>query len=220
MSEEVNYHQKFKRALDLIKRSEEKPKLVLHVCCAPCACYPIQLLVKHFHVVLYFYNPNIYPYQEYLKRYNALEKYVRDFFAKYPDAGYKLTIIEKMNEKAYLEESRLWMQKVQEYAEEKEGGLRCDLCFRYRLSRAMNYAQTNKIAYVVTSLTSSRMKNSNLINQIGLELQELYSEVTYIPSDFKKENGEKISFDICREYGIYRQNYCGCYFSLLPRLQN
>lgn len=221
MSEQkIDYYYLYKRSLKLIKESGTKPVLVLHTCCAPCLAYPLQILVKYFKVHVYFYNPNIFPYEEHQKRYEEVRKYIMHFRLKYPDANYRIWLNGSITREEYEDNLKWWMKATKEYAEEKEGGARCAICFKYRLEQAIEFADSNKEPYLMTTLTSSRHKDSDLINEIGIELQKHFENTTYIPSDFKKDDGELRSREICKEYGIYRQNYCGCYFSLLPKLPN
>lgn len=216
MKNVIDYHKEMLKTLQIIRKLDEKPLLLLHVCCAPCAAYPIQLLAKYFRIRIAFYNPNIYPQAEFEKRYDALRKYVIAFLSKYPDAGYDIKLFTDVA-RFDASDSRLFISKTSDYADEKEGGARCSICFKMRLYFAIKTASNEKIPYVMTTLTSSRHKNAELINEIAFQIQKEFPDVTYIASDFKKDSGEEKSREICREFGIYRQNYCGCVYSFQQR---
>ena len=173
-----------------------KARLLLHACCAPCASWPLEALSDRLEITVYYYNPNIMPREEYEKRLGEFRKLQR-----YP---FRL-IAEPWENEAYL-------AAVRGREGDPEGGERCALCFRLRLGRTAEKAKAEGFDFFTTTLTVSPHKNAELINAIGMELGERCGAV-WLPSDFKKREGYKRSIEICRELGIYRQNYCGCRLS-------
>ena len=170
-----------------------KPKLLLHCCCAPCSSAVIEKLKEYFEITYFYYNPNIFPEQEYLLR--------RDEFIK---LGVKVVEL-KYNHNDFLD-------VVKGYENEKEGGVRCRICIAERLDKAFQYAVSNNYEIVTTTLSISPHKDAEFINKLGENLEAKYG-VKYLHADFKKENGYLNSINICKEKGIYRQDYCGCEFS-------
>ena len=172
----------------------EKPKLLLHCCCAPCSSAVIERIKEFFDITFYFFNPNIYPKDEYVLRQNEFEK-----------LGVKI-IVEEYNHDEFL-------KLVKGYESEQEGGARCRICIAERLSKTFEYAVENNFDLVTTTLSISPHKDAEFINILGERLQEKYG-VKYLHADFKKQNGYLRSIQICKELGIYRQDYCGCEFSI------
>ena len=175
---------------------ERKPTLLLHSCCAPCSTTAIDLLKDYFDITVFYYNPNIYPEQEYLKRKSEQIRLCSLLNIKIMDADY--------NPQEY-ESSVIGLEG------EKEGGKRCGKCFLLRLSKTEERARKDGYAYFSTTLTVSPHKNSQVINTIGRSLE---STVKYLPCDLKKKDGYLRSIRLSEEYGLYRQNYCGCRYSL------
>ena len=177
------------------------PRLILHACCAPCSSYVIEYLSQYFDITLYFYNPNITEKEEYYKRFNELKKLIEIMplkrKVKLIDGGY---------------EGELFFKSTIGLENEPERGARCDVCFKLRLEKTAKLAKELNADYFCTTLTISPHKNAALINSIGEELFEKY-DVKFLPSDFKKNEGFKRSTELCRIYGLYRQNYCGCIYS-------
>ena len=170
-----------------------RPKLLLHCCCAPCSSAVIEKLKNYFDITYFYYNPNIFPEDEYLLR--------RDEFIK---LGVKVVEL-KYNHNEFLD-------VVAGYENEKEGGARCRICIAERLDKTFEYAVNNNYDIVTTTLSISPHKDAEFINKLGENLEEKYG-VKYLHADFKKENGYLNSINICKEKGIYRQDYCGCEFS-------
>lgn len=176
-----------------------KMKLLVHACCAPCSAYVFEKLISEgFEPEGFFYNPNIYPEDEYKKRLLELTSFA-DL------KKYKLQIYEESEEK--------WLKAVEGHEQEKEGGNRCEICFRLRLEKTAKFASQNNYDGFTTVLTVSPHKNSALINKIGKELENKH-QIYFLEADFKKNDGFKKSLKISRDYGFYRQNYCGCKFSI------
>ena len=169
--------------------------VLLHCCCAPCATSVTERVIKTIKPVLYYYNPNIYPEAEYLKRLSELEKLARHFSLE--------LISEPYDENEFL-------GAIAGFENEKEGGARCPVCFRVRLEKT---AKREGLAAFCTTLTVSPHKNAAIVNAIGEEVAAARN-ILWIPSDFKKRNGYLRSCQMCRELDIYRQNYCGCRFSI------
>lgn len=181
---------------------EERPTLLLHVCCAPCTSACIEMLSQHFDVTLLFYNPNIYPEEEFEKR--AAE--LRRFIAEMALDGLVNVVIDDYNPQEFYE-------AIKGRENDKEGGERCTECFKLRLGRAAEYAQRHGFDYFCTTLTTGTRKDEQRINRISEELSAVYS-VKNLPADFKKKGGFDRSLMLSEKHGLYRQNYCGCVFSL------
>lgn len=166
-------------------------KLLLHCCCAPCATSVIERVKQNFDVTLYYYNPNIMPEEEYFLRAENLKK-LADIH------GLPLVIEEYDN--------REFLDFAIDMKECKEGGARCEKCIKLRLDKTLAYAKANGFNLFTTTLTVSPHKNAQMINEYGLSV----AKGVYLPADFKKKNGFLRSTELCREYDIYRQSYCGC----------
>ena len=200
----INYYKRSLKELDNIKRMDHKPKLLLHACCGPCACHPLEELNDYFDITVYYANSNIYPESEYQRRRDELVQKVIPFFP-----GVKVVVPPYANQ-AYT-------QKLAPYAKEKECGKRCWLCYELRLRETFDYADANGFDYVCTVLTISRMKDSQVINQIAALVAKDYPSIQYFYSDFKKCDGITKGNAIARQLGLYRQDYCGCVYSWLER---
>ena len=184
-----------------LKNLKEKKTLLLHACCAPCSSYVIEYLSNYFDITILFYNPNINNDTEYNKRLQELERFVKEFKTNNPVKVISLGY----NHDEYL-------QTVLGLEEEKEGGSRCLKCYRLRIEKTFEYAKQYNFDYVTTTLTISPLKNSQVINKIGSELENIY-HINYLYSDFKKKEGYKRSIELSKIYNLYRQDYCGCEFS-------
>lgn len=195
----------YQRELDVfINRLENKPKLLLHSCCAPCSSYVLEYLSKHFDITVLYYNPNIYPEKEYFFRENEQERFINQVFSN--DVKFKK---EEYNPDEFY-------TAVKGLEGIKEGGERCFKCYHLRLEKTAQIAKKNNFDYFTTTLSISPYKNAEKLNEIGEALSEKYG-VKYLVSDFKKKNGYKRSTELSREYNIYRQDYCGCVFSKAER---
>ena len=195
----------YQRELEaVIKENEGKsrvPRLLLHSCCAPCSSYVLEYLSDYFEITVFYYNPNISPAEEYEKRAAEQQHLIRELPVKYPVQ----LIVGAYEPERFYEISR-GLETV------PEGGERCFLCYRLRLEEAARMAAEGGYDYFATTLTISPLKNAGKLNEIGEELSAIY-KVEHLPSDFKKKNGYKRSVELSAEYGLYRQNYCGCVFS-------
>lgn len=180
-----------------------KQKLLLHVCCGPCSSAVLELLEKYFDITLFYYNPNIYPAEEYTKREKEIHKVV---------SGLHLPVDVVTCEY----EPQEYYSVIKGHESDPEGGERCHLCYRLRMEEAVKYAKEHGYDLFTTTLSISPYKHSDILNEIGFALENQYG-VPYLYSDFKKNNGYLRSCQITRELGIYRQDYCGCIFSLNER---
>lgn len=186
--------------IKLIKELDYKPKLLLHSCCGPCSTQVLSFLAPYFNITVFYYNPNIEPYEEYLKRKNEQIRFIKEFKHEninFLDCDYDNNIFR--NSAVGLEQ-------------EKEGQARCPVCFRIRLEATAKKAKGLNYDYFGTTLTVSPYKNSKQINILGSILQDKYN-IKYLFSDFKKGDGYKKSIEYSKEYNLYRQDYCGCLFS-------
>ena len=181
----------------IINKLDYKPKLLLHSCCGPCSTTVIERLINYFDITIIYYNPNIEPYEEYLIRKKEQIKVINHYGISIMDCDYDNNLFHEMS-------------KGLENVPEK--GIRCHKCYRLRLTYTCNKAKENGFEYFGTTLTVSPYKLSNIINEIGLELEK-NNDIKYLVSDFKKRNGYKRSIELSNEYNLYRQTYCGCIFS-------
>lgn len=202
----INYNEIFKKEIEEISKLDKKPTLLLHACCGPCLTYPLSVLKDYFKITIAYFNPNIYPLEEYEKRYNELERFVKLYT---PEVK---IIKQEYDYKKYL-------QVIKGYEEDKEGGKRCEICHALRLDISYEYAYKNKFDYFTSVMTVSCKKPSQLLNEICIDLEKKYPSTKYLQADFKKESGQLKGINIAKEYNIYRQNYCGCSFSLKARLE-
>lgn len=189
---------------EIIAKEEEKghvPTLLLHSCCAPCSSAVLEKLTDHFRITILYYNPNISPQEEYDKRVRELKHLLEELPQKYP-----VSLIEGAYEPERFYEAVKGLEKI------PEGGERCFACYRLRLEYAAACAAKQGSDYFTTTLTISPLKNTAKLNEIGEELAEQYG-ISCLPSDFKKKNGYKRSIELSAEYGLYRQDFCGCVFS-------
>jgi hypothetical protein len=189
----------------LQEQGGEAPALLLHSCCAPCSSYVLEYLSQYFRITVFYYNPNIYPDSEYLMRVREQQEFIRRFPAKYP-----IDFIEGAYDTARFYEMAHGMEEL------PEGGERCFRCYELRLRETAALAAERGYDYFTTTLSISPLKNADKLNEIGGMLAEEYG-VSYLYSDFKKKNGYKRSTELSREYGMYRQDYCGCVYSWRQR---
>lgn len=195
-----NYQRMLEQLISAIPEGEA-PRLLLHSCCAPCSSYCLEYLAQYFRITLLYYNPNISPREEFDKRTEELQRLVSRLPMKYPA---QVVVPEYRPEEFY--------NAVKGMEQLPEGGGRCLVCYRLRLEKAALYAAENGFDYFCTTLTISPMKNAAALNEISEELSRIYP-VKPLLSDFKKKGGYLRSIELSREYGLYRQNYCGCVFS-------
>ena len=190
----INYNEEMKK---IISNLGDHNKLLLHSCCGPCSSSVIERLRDFFDITVIYYNPNIEPKEEYEKRKSEQLRLLNELGIKFMDIDY-------LNNEYH--------EKVKGYENEPENGLRCPLCFELRLDKTASKAKENNFDYFGTTLTVSPHKNSKIINEIGLKLEEKYG-VKFLLSDFKKEDGYKRSIELSKKDDLYRQDYCGCLYS-------
>jgi len=203
----MNFQKLLDEELDLIKERGIKPNLLIHACCGPCSSYVIEYLSKFFDITMYYYNPNIYPANEFVRRYDELKKFIKEFNKK-NDKEIKLLIKDNGTKEFYKASKGL------EHLGEKSK--RCYNCYKLRMTEAAKYAKENSFDYFTTTLSISPYKNANWINEIGKKLEDKIG-IKYLYSDFKKKNGYKRSLELSKEYNLYRQEYCGCVYSKQER---
>lgn len=199
----------YQRELEqLIEKNKEQVKTVfLHSCCAPCSSYCLEFLSQYFQVTVFYYNPNIYPEEEYRKRVIEQQEFIKKFPAKH-----KISFVEG----EYHPQD--FYNAVKGLEEIPEGGERCFACYNLRLREAYQMACAGGFDYYTTTLTISPLKNAAKLNEIGEAIaREETGKTMFLPSDFKKKNGYKRSVELSNEYGMYRQDYCGCVFSKRER---
>lgn len=177
-------------------------KVLLHICCGPCSTYSaLYLSEKGYEVIGFFYNPNIYPPEELIKR----EEEARRFFEK-----------QKLGYFSDLSDVELWYKLTHKLKDRKEGDIRCNVCFAMRLDKTAREAKRQSIDSFTTTLTIAPMKNSKKIFKIGNIIARKYN-LKFIEEDFKKRDGFKRSCQLSKEHNMYRQDYCGCEYSFFQR---
>lgn len=196
-----NYQKELEKIIEKNTYESRVPRLLLHSCCAPCSSYVLEYLSKFFSITVFYYNPNIAPKEEYEKRVEEQCRLIEQLPAEYP-----------ITFRAGTYEPERFYEQSRGLEEVPEGGERCFRCYRLRLEKAAKLAAEGGYDYFTTTLTISPLKNAEKLNEIGEELAGIYA-VPHLPSDFKKKNGYRRSVELSEEYGLYRQNYCGCVFS-------
>lgn len=192
----MNYHNEM---LEIINNLDYRPKLLLHSCCGPCSTTVLSFLESFFDIIVYYYNPNIEPVEEYEKRKNEQIRFIKEFNKP------SITFLEGLYKNDKFRECSQGLES------ELEGGARCVSCFKLRLEETALKAKELNCDYFGTTLTVSPHKNSKIINEIGKHLEEKY-KIKFLYSDFKKKDGYKKSIILSKEYNLYRQDYCGCLF--------
>jgi predicted adenine nucleotide alpha hydrolase (AANH) superfamily ATPase len=201
----VNYQKELDNLIASLTKEGQVPSLLLHSCCAPCSSYCIEYLSQFFNVTVFYYNPNIYPDEEYYHRVKEQQRFISQFPTKHPV---------KFIEGDYDKDSFYAIAKGLE--KEPEKGRRCQKCYDLRLRKTATVAKDIGFDYFTTTLTISPMKDSQVLNEIGINIGKELG-VNWLPSDFKKKEGYKRSTEISREYDMYRQDYCGCVYSYNER---
>jgi predicted adenine nucleotide alpha hydrolase (AANH) superfamily ATPase len=170
----------------------------LHTCCATCAGHPYNLLSLEYEVTLFYYNPNIFPESEYHKRLDDLKKFSESSGAALITGDYN---------------SGCWDNYISGLELEAEGGKRCEKCFMFRMQKTAYTAKSENFDYFASTMSISPHKNFKLINNIGRVLEESY-KILYLESNFKIKDGFKKTNEISKKFDFYRQNYCGCRYSI------
>ena len=194
------------------KKLETKPSLLIHACCGPCSSYVLEYLQSVFDISLFFYNPNIYPQTEYERRKDELLDFVERFNNEIA------VIVEKDYESEVFYEST-GVKQNPELQKEKERGERCRRCYEFRMKKAYDYAKSHNFDYFTTTLSISPHKDAQKINEIGQKLQDTEKKPQFLYSDFKKNRGFLRSTEISKEYNLYRQEYCGCVYSIRDSIE-
>lgn len=196
----INYDLELEKIIE--QNKEKKPKILLHSCCGPCSSACIERLKPYFQITVLYYNPNIEPLEEYIKRKEEQKRFLKEIGnVDFLDCDWE------------NEEFKTISKGLENLS---EGGFRCHKCYNLRLKKTALLAKENNFDYFGTTLTVSPYKNSQVINEIGKEISEEYG-INYLLSDFKKREGYKRSIELSREYNLYRQDYCGCIYSKLER---
>ncbi len=193
----IDYSLRMFDEIKKIKSLGRRPWLLLHLCCAPCSSYVIELLQSHFEIVLYFYDPNIHPYSEYEKRRNEASDHAANNDIPFIEGPYDV---------------KNWCDLTKGHENDPEKGERCALCFDMRMSESARFAGEIGCEYFATVLTISPHKDAARINNAGTGFAKKYG-LKYLVSDFKKKDGFKKSIKLGKQYGFYRQDYCGCVYS-------
>ncbi|MBR5930425.1 MAG: epoxyqueuosine reductase QueH [Lachnospiraceae bacterium] len=203
-----NYQIDLDHLLNVVNASGKRPKLLLHSCCGPCSSYCLSYLHDFFDITVFYYNPNIYPEEEYIHRLNEQKRLI------------SLLNQDLQTDIRFLEgdyDYAVFLNEVKGLEEEPEGGKRCRTCFELRLSEAQRVAKEGGFDYFGTTLTVSPHKNALVINEVGASISDADASAVHplwMFSDFKKRNGYQTSIVLSRKYDLYRQDYCGCEFSL------
>ena len=201
----MNYQKEMEKLLSNLEKENKVPRLLLHSCCAPCSSYVLEYLSNYFEITVFYYNPNIFPENEYTKRILEQQMLINDMNMKH-----EVSFLAG----AYDREKFYELAKGLEHL--KEGGERCFRCYNLRLEEAARIAQDGEFDFFTTTLSISPMKNAEKLNEIGMKLGVKYG-VAYLQSDFKKKNGYKRSIELSKQFGLYRQDYCGCEYSYRDR---
>ena len=201
----MNYQKELDKLIERLSKEEKVPKLLLHSCCAPCSSYVLEYLSNYFEITVFYYNPNIFPENEYTKRILEQQTLISDMKVKHP-----------VSFLAGNYDRERFFQIAEGLEHLREGGERCFKCYELRLEEAAKIAQDAGFDYFTTTLSISPLKNADKLNEIGTRLADKYG-VQYLQSDFKKKNGYKRSIELSNEYGLYRQDYCGCEYSFRDR---
>ena len=213
-----NYQKELDKLIAQIEKANleggQPPRLFLHSCCAPCSSYCLEYLRKYFRITVFYYNPNISMEPEYRKRVEEQKRLIAAYNAQLEEnkelTGYGIDIVEGDYEPQEFYAIAKGLEQC------PEGGERCFLCYELRLQKTAELAKEQGFDYFATTLTISPLKNAQKLNEIGERLAVGYG-INWIVSDFKKKNGYKRSIELSAEYGLYRQDYCGCIYSKQER---
>lgn len=203
MMQNSNYYKMMEEQIakyDSTSDQSAKPKMLLHCCCAPCSSHCLSVLAEHFDITAYFYNPNITDYAEYIKRFEELSRFVHEVY------------VDGVDVKLADHDPQVFLDMAKGREELPERGARCYDCYKIRLEKSASYAKENGYDVFTTTLSISPHKNADWLNEIGVEMSRKY-DIGYLFSDFKKKDGYRHSIQLSKEYGLYRQNFCGCEFS-------
>ncbi len=200
--EMTNFQKVLDKTIEENEKANKVPTLLLHSCCAPCSSYVLEYLSQYFKITIFYYNPNIGKEDEYRKRVEEQKHLIESLPAKH-----RIHFLEGEYE------PEKFYDAVKGYEKCEEGGERCFICYEMRLRESAKIAKEKGFDYFTTTLSISPLKNAAKLNEIGHKLSSEY-EVEYLYSDFKKKNGYKRSIELSKEYDLYRQDYCGCVYSV------
>lgn len=198
----MNYQKELDNIIEKLVEQQLRPKLLIHSCCAPCSSYVLEYLSQYFDITIFYFNPNIYPEGEYIRRVEEQKQLIQ-----------AMPLASKVSFRQGEYQPLDYYQAIKGLEKEPEGGDRCFVCYELRLREAAMLAKEGGYDYFTTTLSISPHKKSEKLNEIGRKLAAEYG-VAYLPSDFKKKNGYKRSIELSKEYNLYRQDYCGCVFSM------
>ena len=201
----INFQRQLDETIGRLTEEHRVPTLLMHSCCAPCSSYCLSYLAEYFSITIYYYNPNISPVDEYTHRVEEQKRLIRELPARHP-----ISFVEGPYEPEKFREISRGLEDV------PEGGERCFACYELRQRQAAQYAAQHGFDYFTTTLSVSPHKNAAKLNEIGLRLAQEYG-IPYLVSDFKKKNGYLTSIRLSAQYGLYRQDYCGCVYSRAQR---
>ena len=201
---ERNYQKELDKIIEKIVKDGKRPSLLLHACCAPCSSYCVEYLAQYFDITLYFYNPNIESQEEFSKRFKEFEKIDERFNVK--------AVEEKYNPDEFY-------SAIKGYEDCKEGGDRCTICYKLRLQKSLEYAEKNHFDYYASTLSISPYKDAKRLNEIGEDISK-ESKVIWLVNDFKKKGGYLRSTILSKEMDLYRQDYCGCVYSIRDAIKD
>jgi len=199
-----NYQKELDKKILEFQREEKVPSLFLHSCCAPCSSYCLEYLTEYFSLTVFYYNPNIFPAEEYDDRIHEQERLIKELNEKGVKNKIRLVCGEYRPEVFY--------EAVKGLEKEPEGGERCTKCFELRLYESARLAKEGGFDYFTTTLTISPLKDAERLNRIGEEAGSKFG-IAFLNSDFKKKNGYRRSIELSKEHSLYRQDYCGCVYS-------
>lgn len=206
----INYHKKLEEIVKQNSKTGTVPTVLLHSCCAPCSSYCIEYLSQFFEVTVFYYNPNIYPDEEYYHRVKEQQRFIEEYYKNAIDNGRKIYPV-------YFIEGDYEKDKFYDIAHglehEPEKGKRCHKCYELRLVKTAELAKDKGFDYFCTTLSISPLKDSTVLNEIGERIADDMG-VRWLYSDFKKNQGYLRSCEISKEYNMYRQDYCGCVYSV------
>lgn len=202
--EKINYYNVSIEEIEKFKNLDHKPTLALHACCAPCSSHTLEFVTQFFDVTIVYENSNIYPEKEFLIRRNEIEWFVEEFNKRH-NRNVKVVFLSYNHDE--------YMKDLRHLADDVEGGERCRLCYAKHIEDALRFGSENGFDYASTTLTISRQKNSQVINEVAKELAPKYPKIKYFYSDFKKKGGLARVQELKKEYNLYQQLYCGCEYS-------
>ncbi len=201
----VNFQRELDKTLEQLANAPETPRLLLHSCCAPCSSYVIEYLSDYFEITILYYNPNIYPESEFTKRAAEQREFVNAVRTKHP-----VSVLIEEHRPSEFDDAVRGLESL------PEGGERCLRCYALRLEETARRASALGFDYFATTLSVSPHKDAAALNRIGEETAQKYN-VRHLMADFKKKNGYKRSVELSKAYGLYRQDYCGCAYSMVSR---